>query len=57
MIAVELAHDPHPPIHRSELLAHHRAMGDEQRLIEAAHLKVKGDESRGRARRPLGEVS
>ena len=31
MIAVELADDPHHPIHSFEILSPHRAIGDEER--------------------------
>jgi hypothetical protein len=53
VIAVELADDLYYPINRFEVLVPHRAIGDEQRLVEAAHLKR--DEFGRRAGRPPGQ--
>jgi hypothetical protein len=49
VIAVKFAHNFHHAIHRSKVLVRHRAIGDKQRLVEAADLKR--DEFGGRARR------
>ena len=39
VIAVEFAHDLHDAVARLEVVSRHRAVGDEQRLVEAAHLQ------------------
>jgi hypothetical protein len=39
VVAVELAHDCHDAIDRVKVCSRHRAIGDDQRLVEAAHLQ------------------
>ena len=53
VIAVELAHNLHHAIDRLEVLRRHCAVGYEQGLVEAAHLKRQ--ELGGRRRRTAGE--
>ena len=53
VIAVEFAHDCHYAVHRLKVGSRHRAVGDEQRLVEAAHLQRH--ELGGRFWRPAGE--